>query len=116
MAPDPAIDHAGRHDITQALSDRADSLIIERLLIKKGMPVSLLGKMKALTESAEDFTKETHATFDGIAAKIQAAKKKRDVAAARHHGYYDGIIAGVDESVEAIDRLSNLPLENDGEG
>jgi hypothetical protein len=114
--PDPAIDHRGHADITRAIEDRTDSLVIERLLIKKGMPVSLLGKMKALTESAEDFNKSTSDVLDGIADKIRFAKIKRDAAAEKHHGYYDGIIEGVEDSVKVIDRLSNLPLGKDGEG
>lgn len=114
--PDPAIDHKGHADIARAIEDRTESLIIERLLVKKGMPVSLLGKMKALTESAEDFTKGTEVVLDGIADKIKVATVKRDAAAEKHHGYYDGIIKGVEDSVVVIDRLSNLPLGKDGEG
>lgn len=114
--PDPAIDSAGRKDITKALSDRTDSLIIERLLMKKGVPMSLLGKMKALTESAEDFNKDTSDVLDGISDKIKLATIKRDAAVEKHHVYYDGIIKGVDESCEVIDRLSNGPLGTDGEG
>jgi len=38
-----------------------------------------------------------------------------NVAAEKHHGYYDGIISTVDDSVEVIDRLSNGPLGQDGE-
>jgi len=114
--PDPAIDHRGHADITRAIEDRTDSLVIERLLVKKGMPVSLLGKMKALTERAEDFNKSTSDVLDAISEKIHLATIKRDEAADKHHGYYDGIIQGVDESVAVIDRLSNLPLGKDGEG
>jgi hypothetical protein len=69
--------------------------------------------MAALTERAQDFTKATEATLDGIAEKIVAAEKKRDAAAERHHGFYDAIIQGIDDSVTVIDRLSNDPL---GEG
>ena len=114
--PDPAIDHPGQAGIARAIEDRTDSLIIERLLVKKGVPVSLLGKMKALTERAEEFTRDTETVLDGIAEKISTATEKRDVAADRHHGYYDDIIKGVEESVTVIDRLSNVPLGKGGEG
>lgn len=77
--------------------------------------MSLMGKMAHLTESAQDFHKSTEATLDGIAAKIETAKAKRDAAAEKHHGYYDTIIKGVDDSVEVIDRLSNAPLPEGGE-
>lgn len=81
--------------------------------IREGKRMSLLGKMAALTERASDFNTSTESVLDGISAKIEAAVKKRDEAAAKHHGYYDTIIKGVDESVAVIDRLSNVPL---GEG
>ena len=83
--------------------------------IQEGKRMSLLGKMQHLTEAATDFHKETEAVLDGIAAKIATGKQKRDEAAAKHHGYYDAIIAGVDQSTEVIDRLSNGPLHGDGE-
>ena len=77
--------------------------------------MSLLGKMQHLTEAAQKFNDDTEAVLDGIATKIAVGAAKRDAAAAKHHGYYDAIIAGVDASTEVIDRLSNGPLHGDGE-
>jgi hypothetical protein len=73
--------------------------------------MSLVGKMAALTESAQAFNRDTEKVLDDIAAKIQTALKKRDEAEARHHAYYDGVIKGIDDSVAVIDRLSNGPLD-----
>jgi hypothetical protein len=127
MQRDPAIDSEGVRNVTRAFTDTqsleagADTIIAARVLlgtannIREGR-LSLLGKMKALTESAEEFTKGTETVLDGIAAKIATAKTKRDAAAEKHHGYYDGIIKGVEESVTVIDRLSNGPLPEGGEG
>ena len=81
--------------------------------IKEGKQMSILGKVAALTEQSKDFTTDTVKALDGIAEKISTAVKVRDEAVAKHHGYYDNIIKGVSDSVEAIDRLSNIPL---GEG
>lgn len=78
--------------------------------------MSLSGKMAALTERAQDFSKSTETVLDGIAAKITTAEAKRDAAAEKHHGFYDNIIKGVEDSVTVIDRLSNSPLETGGEG
>jgi hypothetical protein len=125
--PDLATDTAGIRDTARALTDvpslerGADTIVAARVLlgtannIREGR-LSLLGKMKALTESAEEFNKGTEDVLDGIAAKITTAKTKRDAAAEKHHGYYDGIIKGVEESVTVIDRLSNGPLPEGGEG
>lgn len=111
---------AWRHtdDITAAVSDAADRITAARVMLRlrrEGRDMSLLGKMAHLTESAQDFTRETEAVLDGIAEKIKVAKQKRDIAKDRHHGYYDAIITGVDESVQVIDRLSNSPLPENGD-
>lgn len=104
-------------DISTELSELTDRVTAYRVVAKmekEGRAVSLTGKMAALTERAQDFTKATETVLDGISEKIAAAEKKRDEAAAKHHGYYDTIIAGVDESVQVIDRLSNGPLPEGG--
>ncbi len=105
-------------DITKAVADAADRITAARVvsqMVREGKRMSLLGKMQHLTETAQDFHRETEAALDGIAAKIEAAKKKREEAEATHHGYYDAIMAGVDESIKAIDRLSNGPLPEGGQ-
>lgn len=102
--------------LATAISDATDRIVAERVVkaLVRENRMSLLGKMKALTESAEDFTKETGDVLDGIAEKIAKAKLKRDAAKDKHHAYYDTIIQGVDESVVVIDRLSNGPLPEGG--
>ena len=93
----------------------ADRLEAYRVGLKEGRRMSLAGKMAALTERAAKFNTDTEAALDRIGDKVTAAEKKRDTAEEKHHGYYDTIIAGVDESVKVIDRLSNGPLPGDGE-
>lgn len=104
-------------EITRAISDATDRLTAERVVrgAVREKRMSLLGKMRHLTDSAQDFHKETEAVLDGIAEKIATGRTKRDEAAAKHHAYYDAIISGVDESTAVIDRLSNGPLSGDGE-
>lgn len=123
--PDPATDHAGRTtEVIERLTSPevidagADRLVTARVLttIARDRKMSLTGKMAALTERAQDFHKKTESVLDGIAEKIAKAEIKRDEAAGKHHGYYDAIIAGVDDSVKAIERLSNVPLGEGGEG
>lgn len=83
--------------------------------VREGRRMSLKGKMAALTERAQDFTKTTEAGLDALSEKITLAESKREAALEKHHGYYDGIVAGIEESVAVIDRLSNVPLSGDGE-
>src|SRR5258707_3888219 len=122
MQRDPALDHAGRRtdqpDISHELAALTDGVVAARVVtkLKREGKLSLLGKMKALTESAEDFNKSTAEVLDGIALKIATAKEKRDTAAEKHHGYYDGIIKGVDDPGVVIDRLSNGPLTENVHG
>jgi hypothetical protein len=100
-------------DAVEDLTDRVTALRVVTSMQRNGR-LSLTGKLAALTESAQDFNKGTEEVLDSIAAKIELAKTKRDAAAEKHHGYYDTIIKGVDESVVVIDRLSNVPLSGDG--
>ena len=82
--------------------------------IREGRRMSLLGKLQHLTEEAQGFDKETGDVLDGIAEKIALGRRKRDAAKEKHHAYYDGIIRGIDQSTEVIERLSNGPLSGDG--
>lgn len=126
MTHDPAIDHDGPQSkdvrknlvTTEDIAWAADKLVTARVLhnLAKDGQMSLSGKMAALTERAKDFTAKTGEVLDGISEKITAAEVKRDEAAGKHHAYYDDIIAGVDESVSVIDKLSNGPLSEGGKG
>ena len=102
-------------DITEAIADAADRVTAVRVVIQREKRLSLAGKMAALTERANDFTRDTEKVLDGIAEKITAAEAKRDLAKEKHHGYYDGIVKGIEDSITAIDRLSNCPLSEGGE-
>ena len=119
MQRDPALDHAGRvtkPDITHEISEATDRIIAARVVtvMQREGRLSLTGRMQALTDRARDFNKKTEGVLDAIEEKINKADTKLNVASEKHHGYYDGIIAGVDESVAVIDRLSNGPLPEDG--
>ena len=107
--------HAVR-EVTSELGIRLNAEIVEAYVngIQQGRRMSLTGKMAALTERATKFNDDTEKTLDGISEKITKAEAKRDVAAEKHHAYYDTIIKGVDESVAVIDRLSNGPLPDAG--
>lgn len=109
---------AAAPDITTAVSDATDRMIAARVVttMQREGRLSLAGKMAALTERARDFNTKTETVLDGIADKITKAEARRDMAETKHHAYYDGIISGVDDSIAAIDRLSNGPLSQDGEG
>lgn len=106
-----------RPNITQAIADASDKITALRVVTKMQREgrLSLAGKMAALTERASAFNSKTETVLDGISDKIAKAEAKRDTAAEKHHGYYDSIIKGVDDSVAVIDRLSNGPLSEDGE-
>ncbi len=105
-------------DITHELAELTDRVTAARVVttMQREARLSLTGKMAALTERAQDFHKKTESVLDSIGEKITKAEAKRDIAADKHHAYYDGIIAGVDDSLAVIDRLSNGPLSEGGEG
>lgn len=96
------------------IEKNTDKIQAYRVGLQEGKRMSLLGRLAHLTEDAEKFNQETVDVLDGIGEKIASARRKRDVAKDKHHGYYDGIIKGVEESVTVIDRLSNGPLSEGG--
>lgn len=81
---------------------------------RRANPMSLMGKLQHLQESARDFERETGSVLDGIVDKMNDARKQRDIAAAKHHGYYDGMIKQIQGTVDVIEQLSNSPLPDDG--
>ncbi len=99
----------------KVIEANANRIVDVRQGIKEGKRMSLMGKLAHLTDDAQAFHKETEDDLDGVAAKIALGREKRKVAVAKHHAYYDTIIAGVDESTKVIDRLSNGPLHVDGD-
>lgn len=113
-----AQDPQARKDIATEVSELTDRVVAYRVVttMQREGRLSLTGKMAALTDRAQDFHKKTESVLDGNAEKISHAESRRDTAADKHHSYYDGIIAGVDDSVAVIDRLSNGPLPEGGEG
>lgn len=62
-------------DITEAIADAADRVTAVRVVIQREKRLSLAGKMAALTERANDFTRDTEKVLDGIAEKITRRRK-----------------------------------------
>jgi hypothetical protein len=76
---------------------------------------SLAGKIADITEQMGDFAQETHVVLDGISDKIATARMKRDEAAEAQHAHFDGLIGDFQDTIDAVDRLSNFPLDRGGE-
>jgi len=75
---------------------------------------SLSAKVADITEQMGDFNQETHIVLDGLRDKIAEARKKRDEAAEAQHGHYDQLIGDFQDTIDAVERLSNSPLDGDG--
>jgi len=75
---------------------------------------SLSAKISILSDEMADFEVESHRVVDGIRQKVADARDKRDEAAAAQHAHYDGLIGDFQESIDAVERLSNLPLGGSG--
>lgn len=75
---------------------------------------SLSAKVADITEQMGDFTQETHIVLDGLRDKIALAREKRDEAAEAQHTHYDGLIGDFQDSIDAVERLSNAPFDGGG--
>ena len=74
---------------------------------------SLSAKVSSLALDMDEFNRETHEVLDGVRLKIARARKKRDQAAEVHHQHYDGLIGDFQDSIDAVEKLSNLPFGGD---
>ena len=75
---------------------------------------SLSTKVTDLALEMDDFNAETHTILDGVKEKIGRAREKRDEAADAHHRHYDGLIGDFQDSIDAVERLSNTrPLDGE---
>ena len=75
---------------------------------------SLSVKVTSLVEDMGDFHRETHAVVDAVKARMAQAREKRDQAAAVYHQHYGGMIRDFQETIDAVEQLSNLPLDGNG--
>ena len=74
----------------------------------------LSAKISELASDMEDFNRETDIVLDGIRDKITVARRKRDEASEAQHGHYDGLIGDFQDTIDAVDRISNLPFDKGG--
>ena len=94
-------------------SRRLDTVLTRSITdLRRG---SLSTKVTSLAAEMDDFNRETHNVLDKVREKIDAARRKRDEAVEVHHAHYDGLINDFQDSIDAVERLSNIPLDSGGE-
>ncbi len=101
--------------LTKAISDRADSLVIERLLVKKGIPVSRLAEKLSLAAGvAHRQTAKIEARADAIIAREAAIESKTDAAFAPHESLLSEAEKGLADVERSLALLTNGgdPLHN----
>lgn len=103
IGPNQAIESSRKLDthLTRSIND-----------LKRG---SLSVKVSSLAEEIGDFHRETHAVVDAVRARMTLARAKRDEAAAVYHAHYGGVIRDFQETIDAVEKLSNLPLDSSGD-
>lgn len=98
-------------DIVQALSDRTDSLTIQRLLVKKGITVDRLAeKLKLAAGVAPRQAAKIEARADAIIAREPALEKKTDATFAPH----EAILTSAESGLDALDASLRL-MTNGGD-
>lgn len=75
---------------------------------------ALSTKISDLATEMDDFNTETHLVVDGVRDKIRLARRKRDEAVEVQHAHYDGLIGDFQETIDASEQFSNLPLDRGG--
>src|SRR5277367_1876578 len=74
----------------------------------------LSSKISELAADMETFNQETDIVLDGIRDKMTVARAKREEAAEVQHGHFDNLIGDFQDTIDAVDRLSNLPFDKGG--
>jgi hypothetical protein len=102
IPPGQAIESSRRLDthLTRSIED-----------LKRG---SLSAKVTSLSIQMDSFNVETHRSLDAVAERIRLARAKRDEAVEVHMRHYDGLIDDFEQSIDAVEQLSNLPLDRGG--
>jgi hypothetical protein len=95
-------------DITQALSERAESLVIERLLHKKGLTLDRLAEKLALAASiAPRQAAKIEARADALIAREATIEKRTDDVFSPHEKVLDTAEGGLDKLDAALKQMSN---------
>lgn len=104
---DPALDHLGRFmtqaDITQVIADRTESLIIERLLVKKGLTVAGTPKLNGLTAAFDKFTARVEAAADSLHKRMDNVGSFTEGAVEK----FGGAVEQIQAKAQAIDDAAN---------
>lgn len=108
-------------DITQAIAARTDSLVIERLLLKKGIALSrLTEKLTKAAGVAGRQTAKIEARADAIIARESSIEQKTNAAFGPHEALLTEAEKGLDTVESALNLLTNggdpLPVSGASSG
>lgn len=103
-------------DITQAIADRTDSLVAERVLITKGITVTATPKLNGLSDAFGKFTARVEAAADKLQKRMDSVGDYTETAVTKFGAGVDKIEAQAKAIDDAANQMSNggPPLGNSG--
>jgi hypothetical protein len=96
-------------DITKAIDDRADSLIIERLALKKGIVLTSTPKLNGLQDAFKAFTTRVEAAAESLTKRMDTAAETTETAITK----FGAAVGQVEATAKDIDNAANQ-LTNGG--
>jgi hypothetical protein len=100
---------SGLDPITQAIEDRTDSLIIERLARKKGIILTTTPKLNGLQDAFKAFTSRVEAAADSLTKRMDSAATTTETAIVK----FGAAVGQVEATAKSIDDAANQ-LTNGG--
>lgn len=93
--------------ITQVIADRADSLTIERLAIKKGITLTATPKLNGLHAAFAGFTARVEAAAGKLTARMDSVGAYTETAVQKFSGAVDTIEAQAKTIDDAANQITN---------
>lgn len=90
-------------DITQAITDRTDSLTIERLALKKGITLTATPNLNGITAAFEKFTARVEAAAVKLTARMDSVGTYTETAVEK----FGGAVTTIEAKAKAIDDAAN---------
>jgi hypothetical protein len=95
--------------ITKAIDDRTDSLVIERLALKKGITLTTTPKLNGLQDAFKAFTARVEAAAESLTTRMDTAASTTETAITK----FGAAVSQVEATAKDIDNAANQ-LTNGG--
>jgi hypothetical protein len=103
----PAAPPSEPDPITKAIEDRADSFVIERLALKKGIILTSTPKLNGLQDAFKGFTERVEASVQKLMDKMDGTATTTEAAVEKFGSAVDKVAATAKQIDDAANQMTN---------